>query len=77
MAMMSTKVKYRGCIQVTHWQPSTAQPRPGILEANNCVKRIMDQTKQSTEVLLSCSPKDGLKCEDARFTPAKVGGTPI
>ena len=150
--MNSTKVKYRGCIQVTHWQPSGAQPRPGILEvrgsasattsptwyqghrveslalaialhgsvhtrcvhasrygcskkmaqmcecvatvafgathksniawswpspaqANNCVKRIMDQTKQSTEVMLSASTGDGLKCEDTRFTPAKASAS--
>jgi len=72
MATFNTEVKYRGCIQVTHWAPSPGQPRPGLIEANACVKRIFEQPKQSTTVVVSCSVDGGIKCVDTAFTPPKI-----
>eukprot|EP00054_Salpingoeca_dolichothecata_P002889 m.24387 g.24387 ORF g.24387 m.24387 type:complete len:566 (+) comp13373_c0_seq1:251-1948(+) len=66
------EVKYRGSLQVTHWQPTHAQPRPGLIEANTCVKRLLAQEKQSSLCVLSISPDEGLKCVDTNFSPPKV-----
>jgi len=72
MTTFNCEVKYRGCIQVTHWAPSPEAPRPGLIEANACVKRIMEQAKQSTTVVLSAAAAAGIKCVDTGFTPPKV-----
>eukprot|EP00047_Mylnosiga_fluctuans_P013755 m.33155 g.33155 ORF g.33155 m.33155 type:complete len:512 (+) comp5078_c0_seq1:47-1582(+) len=66
------EVKYRGCIQITGWAPSHAQPRPGLVEANAALKRLLAQDKHSTLCVLSASSEMGLKCVDTSFNPPKV-----
>ena len=35
MTTFNCEVKYRGCIQVTHWAPSPEAPRPGLIEVRS------------------------------------------
>lgn len=66
------QVKYRGCIQVANFNPSPGQPRPGLIEANQCCKQILSQVKQSKLVVLSVSADNGIKCVDTNESPPKV-----
>jgi len=66
------QVKYRGCIQVAHFQPSQHQPRPGLIEANGCVKQVLSQVKQSKLVVLSVTSEQGIKCVDTTENPPKI-----
>jgi hypothetical protein len=45
---------------------------PWGLQANACVKRIFEQPKQSTTVVITCAVEGGIKCVDTAFTPPKV-----
>ena len=41
-------------------------------QASWCVKRLLEQEKQSSHVVLSASPETGLKVVDTNFNPPKV-----
>jgi len=66
------QVKYRGCVQVANFVPSQGQPRPGLIEANQCVKQVLAQVKSSKLVVLSVSAENGIKCVDTNEQPPKV-----
>lgn len=54
------------------WVPTASQPRPGLIEANSCVKRILASGKISTVSVLTVSTDNGLRCVDTNFNPPKV-----
>eukprot|EP00045_Choanoeca_perplexa_P007736 m.71167 g.71167 ORF g.71167 m.71167 type:complete len:570 (-) comp14193_c0_seq1:29-1738(-) len=72
MSFMHQEVKYRGMEPVLAFRPSQAQPRPGLIEANQCVKRLMARPKISRIAVISCSPDGGLNCVDTSFNPPEV-----
>ncbi|EDQ87193.1 uncharacterized protein MONBRDRAFT_33367 [Monosiga brevicollis MX1] len=72
MSFMHQEVKYRGMEPVLGWQPTQAQPRPGLIEANACVKRLFVRPKQSRLSVISCSPDGGLQCVDTSYNPPEV-----
>eukprot|EP00730_Choanoeca_flexa_P000580 TRINITY_DN10256_c0_g1_i1.p1 TRINITY_DN10256_c0_g1~~TRINITY_DN10256_c0_g1_i1.p1 ORF type:complete len:580 (+),score=144.33 TRINITY_DN10256_c0_g1_i1:76-1815(+) len=72
MSFMHQEVKYRGMEPVLAWRPTQAQPRPGLIEANGCVKRLMARPKISRIAVISCSPDGGLNCVDTSFNPPEV-----
>eukprot|EP00049_Salpingoeca_infusionum_P003366 m.65989 g.65989 ORF g.65989 m.65989 type:complete len:587 (+) comp12086_c0_seq4:204-1964(+) len=71
MSFMHQEVKYRGQEPVLNWSPSHAQPRPGLLEASQCVKRMHQKPKVSIPAVLSCSSDGGIQCVDAVSSPIR------
>ena len=46
-------------------------------QANGCVKRILQQNKQSKHVIVSINPDEGVKCIDTSVEPAKARSTHV
>jgi len=63
------EVKYRGMEPILGWQPTHAQPRPGLIEANAAVKRLVVKPKTSRTAVLTCSPTEGIQCVDTSAIP--------
>eukprot|EP00043_Microstomoeca_roanoka_P010217 m.97205 g.97205 ORF g.97205 m.97205 type:complete len:584 (-) comp14821_c1_seq1:152-1903(-) len=72
MSFMHQEIKYRGYEPVLNWRPTHAQPRPGSIEANACVKRLLSKPKKSSLAVISCTPDGGISCIDTNFNPPKT-----